>query len=119
MSIGASIVVKGDITGGEDLVVLGRVEGNILLHAGALTLAPGSHVVGEVSVPAVVVHGHLTGTLAATERIEVRASAIIEGDVAAPALVVDDGAEMTGRVEMPAVTRPRVAESAQPLPVAV
>ncbi len=119
MSIGASIVIKGDITGGEDLVVLGRVEGSIQLRAGALMLAPGSHVVGDVNVPAVVVHGHVEGNLAASDRVEVRASAVINGSVATPALVVDDGAQLTARVEMPARPRPALVESEEQLPVAV
>ncbi len=119
MSIGASIVVKGDITGSEDLVVLGRVEGNIQLRAGALMLAPGSQVVGDVAVPTMVVHGRVEGSLVATDRIEVRASAVINGIVATPALVVDEGAEITGRVEMPSRPHPAVVDSEEALPVAV
>jgi cytoskeletal protein CcmA (bactofilin family) len=119
MGIGASIVIKGDITGGEDLLVLGRVEGSIRLHAGALSLAAGSHVVGDVMVPAVVVQGHVEGNINATERVEVRATAVIQGTVATPAIVFAEGAQMTGRVEMPAVSHPQSLRPAEGLPVAV
>lgn len=105
MNTGASIVIKGDIAAAEDFVVAGRVEGHIHLEAGVLTLAPGSHVVGEVVVPTVVVNGHIEGNLAATQLLDVRATAVIQGDLTAPALAVADGAQVTGRVEMPARQR--------------
>ena len=118
MSIGASVVIKGDITGGEDLVILGRVEGNIRLHAGELLLAPGSHVVGDVAVTALVVHGNVEGNLAATERVDVRPGAIINGSVAAAVLVVADGAQVNGHVEMPALPQPHLVQRG-PLKLAV
>ncbi len=101
MAIGASIVIKGEVSGSEDLVVTGRVEGNILLDAGILTLAPESHVAGEAAAPSVVVHGNVEGNIEATDRLDVRASAVIVGNLTAPVLVVADGAQVTGRVEMP------------------
>ena len=55
MSSGQSIVIKGDISGGEDLVIAGRVEGSITLNGRVLTLAAGSHVVGEVEAGTVIV----------------------------------------------------------------
>ena len=57
MSNGQSIVIKGDITGSEDLVVAGRVEGSITLNGRVLTLAVGSHVVGEIKAGTVVLSG--------------------------------------------------------------
>ncbi len=102
MGIGASIVIKGEVSGSEDLIVTGRVEGNILLDAGVLTLAPESRVAGEAAAPSVVVLGNVEGNIEATDRLDVRASAVIVGNLTAPVLVVADGAQVTGRVEMPA-----------------
>ncbi len=121
MSKGASIVIKGEIFASEDLVVSGHIEGNILLDAGVLTISEGSCVVGEIAVPKAVVNGEIRGNLAATDRIDVRATAEIRGNLTAPALVVADGAQLTGRVEMPANARPRLVEPPAPesLPVAV
>jgi cytoskeletal protein CcmA (bactofilin family) len=119
MSIGASVVIKGDITGSEDLMILGRVEGDIHLRAGTLTLAPGSHVVGDVTVPVVVINGQVEGTVAAVERIDIRPTGIVKGDVATRSLVVCDGATVNGRVEMPALARPELVESAVRLKIAV
>jgi cytoskeletal protein CcmA (bactofilin family) len=119
MSIGASVVIRGDIIGGEDLVILGRIEGSIRLKAGALMLAPGSHVVGDVAVRAAVIDGNVEGNVAAADRIELRPTAVIRGNVTAHSLVVADGAKINGRVEMPALARPHLVQSAAQLKVAV
>ncbi len=121
MSIGASVVVKGDIVGGEDLVILGRVEGNIQLRAGTLTLALGSHVVGDVSGCSVLVDGQVEGNVGAAEKLEIRPTAVVNGNITSRALVVSDGATINGRVEMPALARPHLVHSAArvELPVAV
>jgi cytoskeletal protein CcmA (bactofilin family) len=121
INIGASVVIKGNITAAEDLAVAGRVEGDIRLDAGALTLAPGSQVVGDIGVASVVVHGSVQGNVAATERVDVRPGACVGGSIAAPTLVVADGARMNCRVEMPSVVRPQLVQADVPprLPVAV
>ena len=69
MSSGQSIVIKGDISGSEDLIIAGRVEGSITLNGRVLTLAAGSHVVGEVEAGTVVVSGKVEGTVEAKERL--------------------------------------------------
>jgi cytoskeletal protein CcmA (bactofilin family) len=84
-------------------------------------LAPGSKVVGDVTVPSVVVHGSVQGDLTATERVDVRPDACVIGSVAAGTLIVADGAQMNCRVEMPAIARPHLVQADAPpkLPVAV
>jgi cytoskeletal protein CcmA (bactofilin family) len=101
MANGASIVVKGRIAASEDLVVAGRVEGDIHMDAGVLTLAHGSQVIGEIAAPAAVVNGQVEGNVTVTERLDVRATAVVRGNLTSPALVVADGAQVTGRLEMP------------------
>jgi cytoskeletal protein CcmA (bactofilin family) len=98
---GQSIVIKGDISGGEDLVIAGRVEGSITLAGRGLTLAPGSQVVGVVSAAAVTLSGRVEGSVEATERMEVKDTAVIEGDLSTPRLVVADGAQLKATVDMP------------------
>ena len=103
MSNGQSIVIKGDISGSEDLVIAGRVEGSITLNGRVLTLAPGSHVVGEIEAGTVVVSGKVEGNVAGEgapgyqehsgrrRHAEHRAS-----------LIVADGSQITAKVAMPA-----------------
>jgi cytoskeletal protein CcmA (bactofilin family) len=98
---GQSIVIKGDISGSEDLVIAGRVEGSIVLDGRVLTLAPGSHVVGTVSAAAVVVSGTLEGSVEAAERLEIKDTAVVEGEVSTPRLLVSEGAHLKADVDMP------------------
>jgi cytoskeletal protein CcmA (bactofilin family) len=106
MISGRTIVIKGDISGNEDLVIAGRVEGSITLEGRVLTLAPESHVVGTINAAAVVVSGTVEGSIVAAERLEIRTTATVEGDLSAPALVVADGATLSVIVDMPARTAP-------------
>ncbi len=101
MANGASIRIKGEIAAAENLVIAGRVEGRVRVDAGILTLAPGSQVVGDVTAPTAVVNGRVDGNVAATELLDVRATAVVKGDLKTPALTVAEGAELTGHVDMP------------------
>ncbi len=114
--IGASVFIKGNITAAEELAITGRVEGDIRLDAGDLILATGSQVAGDVVAPSVALYGDFRGNLTATQRVVVRPGATVSGSVTTPSLLVEDGAVMNCRVEMPATTRPRVAEPAVAVP---
>jgi cytoskeletal protein CcmA (bactofilin family) len=98
---GQSIVIKGDISGSEDLVIAGRVEGSITLEGRTLTLAAGSQVAGTICAASVVVSGKVEGSIEAGERLEVRDTAVVEGDLSAPRLLVADGADLRATVAMP------------------
>jgi cytoskeletal protein CcmA (bactofilin family) len=107
---GRTIVIKGDISGGEELVIAGRVEGSITLDGQTLTLAPDSHVTGKVIAGSVIVAGSLDGQVEAGDRVEIRNTAVVHGEVSAPTLLVVDGATLSIKVDMPAgVRRTRAA----------
>ena len=110
MTNGQTIVIKGEISGAEDLVIAGRVEGKIKLDGCVLTLAPGSQVVGDVTAGTVIVSGQIEGTLVASKRLEARATAVIEGELSTPLLLVAEGAQIVAQVEMP--ERPRKSQLA-------
>ena len=76
-------------------------EGSITLEGRALTLAPGSRVIGTVSAAAVMVSGTVEGSIDAAERLEINNTAVVEGDVSTPRLVVADGAQLKAVVDMP------------------
>ena len=109
-NIGKSITIKGDLTGNEDLVIDGNIEGRIDLPNNQLTIGPEGKIKADVHAKSTVVVGHVTGNVSATERIEVQASGIVDGDVRAPRLVVQEGAVLNGAVEMGEVKRPTPAE---------
>ncbi len=111
MTSGQSIVIKGDISGSEDLMISGRVEGSIALDGRVLTLAVGSQVVGTVEAGTVIVSGAVEGTIEAGERLEILSTAVVVGDLSTPALVVADGSQLCARIDMPARAerKPRLA----------
>lgn len=100
--IGKSISIKGDLTGGEDLVIEGRVEGKIDLPENQLTIGAGGEVSADVHAKHVVVVGRVAGNVSASDRLEIHESGIVEGDVRAPNLVVQEGAVINGTIEMTA-----------------
>ena len=97
--IGASVVVKGDITAGEDLIISGRVEGSISVDGHSVVVRPGADVVADIHAHAIVVAGQVLGALTADEAIELQSSAEVEGELAAPVLKVHDGAVFNGKAE--------------------
>ena len=99
-NIGKSISIKGDLTGNEDLVIEGKVEGKVELPNNQLTVGANGVVKAEISAKTVVVIGRVAGNVKGSERIEIQATGIVEGDVAAPRLVVAEGAVVNGSMQM-------------------
>ena len=114
-NIGKSITIKGDLSGNEDLQIDGTVEGRIDLPNNQLTIGAEGRVKAEVHAKAVIVVGHVTGNLSAADRIQVEATGIVDGDVKAPRLVIQEGAMLNGGVEMSGGAKSSHAISAPPL----
>jgi len=96
---GRSICVKGEITGAEDLTVDGQVDGRIDLPNHTLTVGPNATICADITAKAVMIFGTVLGSVTAHERIEIRRSGSVEGNVACARLVVQDGAILCGNVE--------------------
>jgi cytoskeletal protein CcmA (bactofilin family) len=99
-NIGKSISIKGEVTGDEDLVVEGRVEGRIELKTGQVTIGPNGDVKAEIAAKQIVVIGRVAGNLNATERVEVRETGRVDGDLVAPRLTIQEGAQVNGAITM-------------------
>jgi len=97
--IGSSVVIKGELTAHEDVVIAGRVEGSINVSGHNVVVEAGAHVQGDISAAAVVVSGTVAGSVLAEERILVQAGADLQGDVSAPRIAVTDGGIVNGRIE--------------------
>ena len=98
--IGKSIIFKGELTGDEDLEIDGNVEGDIKLPNHVLTIGAHGRVKASISAKGVQVVGHVSGNVNATERVEIQASGVVEGDIRAPRLLVQEGAVVNGAIEM-------------------
>ena len=99
-NIGKSITIKGDLTGNEDIVVEGTVEGKVDLPNNQLTIGANGSAKAEITAKTIVVIGKVAGNLHGTERIEIQATGVVEGDVSAPRLIVAEGAVLNGSIHM-------------------
>lgn len=99
-TIGRSITIQGEVTGDEDLVIQGRVEGSVNLKQHSVEIGPEGEVTADVSGRVVTVEGHVEGNLRASERVILRKTAHVEGDITCPRVTLEDGAYFRGGVEM-------------------
>jgi len=113
-NIGKSISIKGDLTGNEDLVIEGKVEGKVDLPNNQLTIGANGSVGAEINAKSVVVVGRVSGNIHGTERVEIQGTGIVEGDVSAPRMVVAEGAVLNGAIKMS--KKAGAAESQAPPP---
>jgi cytoskeletal protein CcmA (bactofilin family) len=113
--IGKSVVVRGELSGSEDLYLDGDLEGTITLTDSRLTIGPNARVVANLIVRDLVVLGNLKGNVRAAGRIELRESAIVSGDIVAARLSIEDNAVIKGRVELTASAAPVSPPSESPV----
>ncbi len=99
-NIGKSIAINGDLTGNEDMVIEGSVEGSIDLPNNQLTIGANGTVKAEVHAKSVIIVGHVVGNINGIERVEIHATGRVEGNVSAPKLVVTEGAQLDGVIHM-------------------
>ena len=99
-NIGKSIAIKGDLSGNEDIVVEGTVEGKVDLPNNQLTIGANGSAKAEITAKTIVVIGRVSGNVHGTERVEIQATGIVEGDVSAPRLIVAEGAVLNGSIHM-------------------
>jgi cytoskeletal protein CcmA (bactofilin family) len=98
-AVGASVVIKGELSASEDVVIAGRVEGSVTVEGHLVVVEPGGSVAADVVAKGVVVAGSVQGSVVAEERIELRSTARVEGELAAPRIAIADGATLSGKVE--------------------
>ena len=97
--IGSSIVIDGEITGDEDLVIQGTVKGKIQLKQSLFVEGTGA-VEADVQTQNVEIAGQVTGNITATDKVELKANCRVVGDVKAPRILIADGASFKGNVDM-------------------
>lgn len=97
--VGSSVVIKGELTAHEDVVIAGRVEGSINVTGHLVVVQAGAHVDGDITATGITVAGSVEGSLLAEDRIVVQAGADLHGDLSAPRIAVTDGGFVNGRIE--------------------
>ena len=112
--IGESILINGSLNGDEDLTVRGRVEGTLTLTK-TLLVEPTAVVKAEVHVKSCVISGAVVGTITASESVEITKEGRMVGDIAAPRVIIVDGASFRGRIDMGEVDVGRGERIARPV----
>jgi cytoskeletal protein CcmA (bactofilin family) len=98
--IGQSVTVKGELSGSEDLYIDGQVEGTIELRGNSLTIGPHGQVKANINAKDVVVQGKLDGNIQATQRAELKKSAVAVGDIVTQRVSIEEGAYFKGKVDV-------------------
>jgi cytoskeletal protein CcmA (bactofilin family) len=120
VNIGKSVVIKGELSGSEDLTIEGHVEGRIELRENVLTIGPNGKIRAEVFAKQVIVLGEVAGNVTASEKVDIRDNGSVDGDIASPRVAIAEGAHFRGSVDMqragvkgqPAPGKPAVASTA-------
>jgi cytoskeletal protein CcmA (bactofilin family) len=100
VNIGQTIFIKGELTGTEDLTIEGRVEGKIELKDHNLTIGPNGKIKADVYAKSIVITGEILGNAYASEKVEITNSGVLKGDICSPRIVIADGAQFKGSVDM-------------------
>jgi cytoskeletal protein CcmA (bactofilin family) len=100
VNIGKSVVIKGELSGSEDLTIEGQVEGKIELRQNVLTIGPNGKIKAQVFAKAVIVQGEVVGNIAASEKVDIRDNGSVEGDIASPRVAIAEGAHFRGSIDM-------------------
>jgi len=98
--VGASLHIKGEISGNEDLHVDGSIEGSIQLQERKLTVGPSGKVTADVVAREVVVYGSSEGNVRAGDRIEIKKDGSVVGELTTARIIIEDGAHFKGSIEI-------------------
>ncbi len=111
-SIGKSVHIKGDVTAKEDLTIEGTVDGRVIVKNHSLTIGTNSRITNKIQAKSVIVGGEVHGNITAADRVEIAATGSMLGDIAAPRVVLADGARFKGSIDMEPIGAGRVDSQA-------
>ena len=112
-TIGKSVVVKGELSGSEDLIIDGEVEGSISLRGQTLTVGPNGRVHANIEARNVILHGRVDGDISASDRVDLRKSASLSGNISTARISIEDGAFFKGSID---IQKPEQAAKGEPRP---
>lgn len=98
--IGTSITVNGELSGGEDLLIQGRVDGRIDLAQHTVTIGRSGHIAADVFAKIIHVEGEVKGNLCAAEQVLLHKTASVQGNLTSPRIALEDGCKFKGSIDM-------------------
>jgi cytoskeletal protein CcmA (bactofilin family) len=112
-TVGANLVINGEITGSEPIFIDCKFEGSITLPADRVTVGPNGRVEATISAREIVAMGKVRGRLTASHRVEIHATGSVTGDVFADSISIEDGAFFKGAIH---IRKPEIKLEAQTAP---
>jgi cytoskeletal protein CcmA (bactofilin family) len=100
VNIGKSVIIKGELSGSEDLTIEGQVEGKIELRQNVLTIGANGKIKAQVFAKAVIILGEVIGNVTATEKVDIRDNGSVDGDITSPRVAIAEGAHFRGSIDM-------------------
>ena len=98
--LGQAVLVKGNLSGKEDLLIEGQCEGTLDFQDHCLTVGPQGQVKSEIHAREVVIHGTVNGKISAKDRVEIRKTGNVVGDIVSATVAIEDGAFFKGSIEI-------------------
>ena len=98
--IGPSITIKGEISGEEDLLIQGKVEGTINLNDHQVSVGESGQVSADIQARVAIIDGEVTGDITANEKVVISKSGNVRGNIVAPRVTLEDGAIFKGSIDM-------------------
>lgn len=115
--LGGTLVLKGELSGKEDLLIEGQFDGSVDVPEHCLTVGPQGHVKADIRARQVIINGAVDGKVTAKDKVELHKTANVIGDLVSASVSIDDGAYFKGSIEIvreSAAERPRPHPSSQP-----
>lgn len=100
VNIGKSVIIKGELSGSEDLTIEGQVEGKIELRQNVLTIGANGKIKAQVFAKSVIILGEVIGNVTATEKVDIRDNGSVDGDITSPKVAIAEGAHFRGAIDM-------------------
>src|SRR5437016_1476509 len=110
--IGKSVVIKGELSGNEDLYLDGEVEGTIDMGQHSLIIGPNARIRAHISARDLVLHGRVEGNVRGAERVELKKSTVVVGDISTQRIVIEDGAYFKGSIDLQKEHKPEQRKAA-------
>jgi cytoskeletal protein CcmA (bactofilin family) len=99
-NIGKSVIIKGELSGSEDLTIEGQVEGKIELKDNVLTIGTNGKIKAQVFAKTVIVLGEVIGNITSSEKVDIRDHGSVDGDITSPKVAIAEGSHFRGAIDM-------------------
>ena len=104
--IGPKISIKGNLTGEEDLLIEGNLEGMIEMRQHSLTIGKKGQIKADIHGKTIIIEGTVEGNLHAEERLLIRQPGVVRGNIISPRVALEDGSNFKGSIDMSAKEKP-------------